>query len=200
MNRRLKEFIPEIRDYYTITSEGKIYSDNSGEMRTRNKKNTTYQLVNLVMEDGKKKTFKIHRLVMMAFQPVVDMEKLEVNHIDGDKRNNLLENLEWCTASENQLHAFLIGLQKPRRGEKSNFSKLNEQDIQLIFELRKSGYTQKKISEVVGCSRSNISYILNGKTWQIESSTTIPSGSREQVIGSRNGKLLTGKAEDEDIV
>jgi hypothetical protein len=67
MNRRLKEFIPEIRDYYTITSEGKIYSDNSGEMRTRNKKNTTYQLVNLVMEDGKKKTFKIHRLVMMAF-------------------------------------------------------------------------------------------------------------------------------------
>ena len=40
--KRIYEFLPEIKDYYTITSEGQIYSDNSGKMRTRNKKGTEY--------------------------------------------------------------------------------------------------------------------------------------------------------------
>lgn len=162
---RLKEVIPDLKDYYTITKEGKIYSDNSGLMKTRNRKGTDYQIINLSEEDGSKKTFRMHRLVMMAFKPVDNMEKLEVNHIDGDKKNNSLENLEWCTASENQQHAFRLGLQKPRKGNKSNFSKLKEEDINRIFELRKQGLTQQRIAEIIGCSRSNISYILNKKTW-----------------------------------
>lgn len=179
MDKRIKEFLPEIKNYYTITSNGEIYSDNSGKMKTRNKANTEYQIINLSMENGKKKTFRLHRLVMMAFKPVKDMENLEVNHIDGNKKNNELENLEWCTASENQKHAFKIGLQKPRRGESNNFSKLTENDIQEIFLLRKQGYTQQKIAEKIGCSRSNISYILNKKTWQVKSSTTISKESKE---------------------
>ena len=61
---------------------------------------------------------------MMAFCPVENMEKLEVNHIDGNKRNNNLDNLEWCTSSENQKHAYKMGLNKLRYGENNNFSKL----------------------------------------------------------------------------
>lgn len=109
----------------------------------------------------------------MAFNPVENMEQLEVNHKDGNKKNNCLDNLEWCTSSENQKHAYRTGLQQSRRGKKSNFSKLSEEDVKRVFELRKQGLTQKEIAEKVGCTRSNISYILNKKTWQIKSSTTI---------------------------
>lgn len=172
MEKRIHDFIPEIKDYYTVTSDGEFYSDNSGKMKTRNRAGTEYQIINFSTVNGKKKTFRAHRLVLMAFNPTEGMEQLEVNHKDGNKKNNSLDNLEWCTPSENQKHAFKLGLQKPRRGEKSNFSKLTEKDAIKIFELREEGLTHKQIAEIIGCSSSNISYILKGKTWQIESSTT----------------------------
>lgn len=164
--RRISEFL-DVKDYYTINENGEIYSDNSGLMKTRNKGKTNYQIINFQMNDKRKQTFMVHRLVLMAFDPLDNQEELEVNHIDGNKENNKLDNLEWCTSSENQIHAFHTGLQKPRRGEESNFSKLKECDIKKIFELRKEGKTQKEISELFNCTRSNISYILNNKTWQV---------------------------------
>lgn len=136
-------------------------------MKTRCKGNTEYQIINFQTINNTKKTFRVHRLVMMAFNPIDNMENLEVNHIDGNKANNKLSNLEWCTTSENQKHAFFTGLHKPKRGSKSNFAKLNEEDIKKIFSLRAKGYTQQKIADEVGCTRSNISYILNNKTWQV---------------------------------
>lgn len=135
-------------------------------MKTRDRKGTEYQIINLSKLDGKKRTFRVHRLVMMAFNPVENMDKLEVNHLDGNKKNNKLENLEWCTASENQKHAFKTGLQKARKGESSNFAKLTEEDVKQVFELRKQGLLQREIAEIVGCTSSNISAILRGKSWK----------------------------------
>lgn len=166
MEKRIHDFIPEIKDYYTITSDGLIYSDNSGLMKTRNRAGTNYQIINLSKLDGSKRTFRVHRLVMMAFNPVENMDELEVNHIDGNKKNNKLENLEWCTASENQIHAFKTGLNKSRRGEESNFSKLTNDDVKKVFELREKGFLQREIAEIVGCTKSNISCILRGKSWK----------------------------------
>lgn len=166
MEKRINDFLPNIKNLYTINDNGEIFSDISGKMKTRNKGNTEYQIINFMTQEGKKKTYRVHRLVMMAFKPVKDMDKLEVNHIDGDKKNNALSNLEWCSSSENQKHAFQTGLQQPRKGEKSNFSKLTQADIEKIFELRKLGWLQKDIADQIGCTRSNISYILNHKTWQ----------------------------------
>ena len=103
---------------------------------------------------------------MMAFNPVKNMNELEVNHIDGNKKNNKLENLEWCTASENQIHAFKTGLNKARKGEESNLSKLTEDDVKKVFELREKGLLQKEIAEIVGCTKSNISCILRKKSWK----------------------------------
>ena len=55
-------------------------------MKTRDRKGTEYQIINLSKLDGKKKTFRVHRLVMMAFNPVENMDELEVNHLDGNKK------------------------------------------------------------------------------------------------------------------
>lgn len=165
MEKRIHDFIPEIKDYYTVTSDGEFYSDNSGKMKTRNRAGTEYQIINFSTIDGKKKTFRAHRLVLMAFNPIDNMDDLQVNHIDGNKKNNKLENLEWCSASENQIHAYKTGLNKARKGEKSNWSKLTQKDIDLVFQLKEQGLTNKQIAEQVNCTPSNISYILNKKSW-----------------------------------
>ena len=74
-------------------------------------KNKKGYLICDIRVDGKRKIVPLHRLVALAFIPNVD-NKPQVNHIDGNKQNNCVENLEWCTNSENQIHAFKHGLQK----------------------------------------------------------------------------------------
>lgn len=166
MERRIHDFLPEIKDYYTVNDKGEFFSDNSGKMKTRDRAGTEYQIINFSTVDGKKKTFRAHRLVLMAFNPIENMENLQVNHKDGNKKNNKIDNLEWCSASENQIHAYKNGLNVARKGEKSNLSKLTEERVKQIFLLRKQGLTQEEIGNIVGCSKSNISCILKGKTWK----------------------------------
>lgn len=57
-----------------------------------------------------KKSYQLHRLVASAFKPTIDIEKKEVNHKNGNKKNNTVDNLEWITHKENVQHAFDIGL------------------------------------------------------------------------------------------
>lgn len=71
---------------------------------------TGYQYVNLHCQQ-KRKSKSVHRLVAEAFVENV-YNKPEVNHIDGNKHNNRADNLEWCTSSENELHAYNLGLIK----------------------------------------------------------------------------------------
>jgi len=69
-----------------------------------------YLLVGLT-KDKKQNTFRVHRLVCEAFIKN-EFNKPQINHIDGNKSNNNISNLEWCTASENIKHAFKLGLNK----------------------------------------------------------------------------------------
>ena len=62
-------------------------------------------------KDGKEKTWLVHRLVALAFIPKVDGKEC-INHIDGNPKNNRVENLEWCNHTENNNHAFDNGLNK----------------------------------------------------------------------------------------
>lgn len=85
---------------------------------------TGYKKVELC-KDGKRKGFKVHRLVAIAFIPNPD-NKPEVNHIDGNKINNNIDNLEWVTSSENSIHAYETGLN-------SNKKDLDEKEIIYMY-------------------------------------------------------------------
>ena len=85
---------------------------------------TGYKKVELC-KDGKRKGFKVHRLVAIAFIPNPD-NKPEVNHIDGNKINNNIDNLEWVTSSENSIHAYETGL-NPNKKE------LDEKEIIYMY-------------------------------------------------------------------
>jgi hypothetical protein len=97
-------------DKVTYTSGTVWYRNRKGRIIHQNNHLNGYKLVNLC-KDGTSKTYFVHRLVANAFLPNPSSLP-QVNHKDGDKDNNSIENLEWCTCKENVKHAFLIGLRK----------------------------------------------------------------------------------------
>jgi hypothetical protein len=106
--------------------------------------------------------FKVHRLVALSF---IDnpLNKRCVNHINGVKIDNRVENLEWCTHSENEKHSFEI------LGKKSNGivrRKIELKDIDVIKEMSLNKVTQRKIAEIYNVSQTVISLIINNKSYQ----------------------------------
>lgn len=108
--------IPDFIDRYQISNYGRVRSlqNNHGtphiKIRKTSVRNGQYEYAQLWYKD-KPITQAVHRLVASAFIPNPN-NKPVVNHIDGNKLNNIASNLEWCTHSENHTHAFATGLKK----------------------------------------------------------------------------------------
>lgn len=120
-----------------------------------------------------RKNYSVHRLVAMAFIENPG-DKPFINHIDGVKTNNSIENLEWCTPAENNRHAYTNGLNKyhPEHlplmcGEDNPKHILTKKDVVEIRALLKSGkYTQHEIGQMYGVSNYAICDIKRGKSWK----------------------------------
>lgn len=123
-----------------------------------------YQLIDLKLDINKK--YSIYRLVIETFNPITNMNKYQVNHIDGNKQNNKLNNLEWCTREENMQHAINTGLFNPsnRCGEKHPLCKLKNNDVDKIRNMLKSKTcTQHEIAIMFKVSDTTISEIKTGR-------------------------------------
>lgn len=96
---------------YSVSSDGLVRNDKRGIIKTPHLDDCDYHELNLY-KDGAGHHRKIHRLVAEAFVENPE-NKTQVNHKDGCKTNNDVDNLEWSTASENMLHAYATGLIKP---------------------------------------------------------------------------------------
>lgn len=109
--------------YYKIDSNGTIWSYHSGKRRRKRVflggSGKMYKRVEL-HKKGKSKKYYVHRLLAEAFLPKVE-GKYFINHIDGDRWNNELTNLEWCTIAENAQHYW----QNRRKKEKSEMINLS---------------------------------------------------------------------------
>lgn len=105
--------INNISTSYFITEDGKCYNSNTGKfLKGQENYKNHYLSYNLTLPDGSKKRMYAHRLVALAYIPNNDPNKNQVNHIDGNKLNNCVDNLEWVTNIENVLHANNLELRK----------------------------------------------------------------------------------------
>lgn len=91
-------------NYYVIDN-GSIFSEKTNKILSTHLDRYGYEKVRLISIDGKRHTYSVHRLVLENFNPIDNMENLQVNHKDGNKLNNNLDNLEWVTPKENIKHA-----------------------------------------------------------------------------------------------
>jgi hypothetical protein len=124
-----------------------------------------YRMVRLC-KDMTYKGKTISRLVAQTFIPNPE-NKPQVNHINGLKDNDNLENLEWNTQSENQQHAIRTGLKISLKGEHVFGSKLNEHQVRRIRLMKEVDptITQERIASFFNVSRSCISFILSRRNW-----------------------------------
>jgi hypothetical protein len=121
-----------------------------------------YYVVNLCKNLKHKKT-KVHRIVAEAFIPNPE-NKPQINHKNGIKTDNCVENLEWCTNQENAIHANKNNLISRQKGSSSHKSKLTEKQVLEIRNLSVS-LSYRKLASLYNVTHQNIRSIVLKETW-----------------------------------
>lgn len=159
--------IPSYEGYYQVSNLGNFrslpriikYKSNgtrnypSKVLLTETTKDNYQRIV--LMKDGVKTRYQAHRLVALTFIPNPDNKPL-INHIDGNKSNNVVTNLEWCTASENMIHADNTGLRDMSNHQPSNSKKIKCIETGEIF----ASYA--KAVKWLGKSNTSVSTLVRG--------------------------------------
>lgn len=150
-----------LEDRYLINKDGLIKSLVNGGYRRGYIMPIGYRAVTI---DGKMRY--VHRLLAEAFIPNPD-GKPNINHKDGIKANNSLDNLEWCTHSENMKHAYRIGLNKSPIGPGMNgpAAKLTDEKVLDIRRRIAEGAKQQDLADEYGVAKGTIGFIARRETW-----------------------------------
>jgi hypothetical protein len=106
----------------------------------------------------------LHRIIAKTFIPN-PLNKPTVNHINGIKTDNRIENFEWATRKEQSIHSY-SKLPNTNQLETHHKAKLKNKDIPKIFEMNKNGVSHKDISKIYNVHPSQICRIINGKRWK----------------------------------
>jgi hypothetical protein len=179
-----KIFVQDNETSYSVSSVGDIRNDISNKVLSPFEDKDGYLRATIAL--GPRKTYKtmVHRFVAKAFIPN-PQNKPQVNHRDGNKKNNDYTNLEWATNSENMLHAFNTGLKTSRFGESSSLSHYTEEQIKLACRFMEWGIPNKMIGSRLGIDRQYLSDIRFGRRWRhISSQFKIPYTTRPERLFS----------------
>jgi hypothetical protein len=152
---------------YAINRNGEVKNIKTNHILKPYTNRIGYFRIGFVIAPYKKKNFYIHRLLAKHFIPNPE-NKSEVNHIDGNPSNNNLNNLEWCTRSENGLHAHRTGLNVPNPAKGMNHpnAKLNDDLVREIRQRFKNGEKQVDIANSTMASKYQVNYIVLNKIWK----------------------------------
>lgn len=162
----MKEEYKKITNYshYRIYNNGKVYSEFINRFITPTQDSYGYLQNTLVDDQGNRKTIKTHRLVAMAFLPNPNNYP-DVNHRDFNRKNNNIENLEWCTEEYNTHYTRDYNLLSNSKSYKK-LSPLIEEQVLLIPTLLNYGFSVKLISKLYNVGHITIRNIVSGKTWR----------------------------------
>lgn len=157
-----------VSENYLVSNLGRVKNIKSGRI-LKPLLYKGYYSVNLVTQSkgNVNKTMKVHRLVMQAFKNDDYFEGAHINHINGIKTDNKVDNLEWCTIQENISHAFESGLNPNfiRYGEEHKSSKLKQSDIEKIKESYEKLKNYTQVGKIFNVSDNAIRKIIKNKTW-----------------------------------
>lgn len=202
--------IPGIKPYYYISTKGRVWSlkINGGGLMSTPLSQRGYPHVNLSVVYGDPVRVPVHRVEMIVFNCIPGYEQLEVNHIDGNKSNNDITNLEWVTPSQNLIHAYNNGLKL--KGELHPMANHTEYQIRKICEGLEQRLPLKECAVLAGMepnvtSEKFVSDIKHKITWsEISDQYDIPKGRNNQLFGDdeihKICELLELGLSDEEIV
>jgi len=150
---------------YFVNEQGDVFSTKFNKVRKMKLLNHKggYLQIN-ISNNNQRKTILVHRLIAQTFIPNLE-NKREVNHKNGIKWDNRIDNLEWNTPKENMNHATLNGLNNSI-GETHASSKLTEKqvlEIRHLYKIKK--YNQRELAKMFGVCIPQISMIINNKRW-----------------------------------
>lgn len=186
---------PDVLPYYAISNYGRVMNVNTGQIMKPNYRSNGYEYYCLAANNSKtgQKKYATHRMVMMTFDPIDNMENMQVNHCNFDKSDNYIDktmpdgsvqsNLEWCTPSYNCMH----------RGNNNFYHKVSSEDAKRIRELHLQGYSYLQIQNLCGydyISGTTIQNICRNKS-HVDNSYTPPDKNNFYKINIGNRHYLT---------
>lgn len=166
--------IPGYAGKYFINEQGQVWSTAKRALMSQQwDEKHPYPWLFLLCEDGKRRTICVHRLMGRTWLPSPPGEigskrgEYCINHKDGNKQNNHLDNLEWVTAEENIKHAWRTGLNNSI-GEKSPCAKVNASQVRAIRELFAQGKSLDYLANSFGLSVQGIHDICRYRRWKCQ--------------------------------
>lgn len=165
----MKEIFKDVVGYeelFRVSNFGNLWSKRSNRLLRQFIHKNGYAVCSTRIggRKGVAKCFKIHRLVAEAFLENPE-SKATVNHKDGNKLNNNLDNLEWYTPLEQVQHAIATGLVKSRKEENNPNAKItNDQAIQILAKREETGFGAIRLSKVLGYSIPTIRRVIENSS------------------------------------